>query len=116
MNYANKKIAAPAITAKKTAEIVASVNGLLNKSMIRMERNEVFLNPKIWKDQKYAENWMKCLYIYCVIKKLITKPKKLNFKNIDTDQIIGYAISEKAKVLIVLDDNKVKDAITIVKT
>lgn len=100
MIYANKKVAVKTNTAQQTAQIIANVKDLESKNVIRIENNEVLLYPQIWKDKATALNWIKCLYLYCCIKKKIKDGHPLYFKHIETGQLIGSMNNKKPKVFI----------------
>lgn len=100
MIYANKKVAVKSNLAQQTAQIIANVKELEGKNLIRIEGNEVFLYPQIWKDKATALNWIKCLYLYCCIKKKIKDGNPLYFKHIETEELIGSMTNKKPKVLI----------------
>ncbi len=99
MIYANKKIASSVNLAQQTAKIIANVNALENKNLIRLEEATVYLHISLWTDKKVAVNWIDCLLIYYKVKKQF-KNSTLYFKNIETEELIGTCIHKKAKVLI----------------
>jgi len=98
MIYANKKISSSANLAQQTAKIIANVEALESRNLIRLESNTVFLNISVWTDNKVALNWIDCLFIYYKVKKSF-KNDPLYFKNIETNELIGTYINKKAKVL-----------------
>lgn len=100
MIYAKKKVQHAANTAAQTAKIIANVKELEEKNIIRITDNEVELYPEIWKDKATALNWIKCLYLYCMLKKRFKESDSLFFKNITTGEIIGSYKNKKASVLI----------------
>jgi len=99
MIYANKKIASSANLAQQTAQIIANVNTLQSKDLIKLEELTVYLNVSLWTDKKVATNWIDCLFIYYKVKRQF-KNGTIYFKNIVTDELIGTCIDKKAKVLI----------------
>lgn len=98
MIYANKKIASSVNLAQQTAQIIANVNALESKNLIRLEALTVYLHLSLWPDKKIALNWIDCMLIYYRVKKSF-KGTTLYFKNIETDELIGTCINKKAKVL-----------------
>jgi hypothetical protein len=100
MFYANKKVALKSNTAQQTAQIIANVKELESKNLVRIENNEVLLYPQIWKDKASALNWIKCLYLYCCIKKKIKDGNPLYFKNIETGELIGNMNKKVPKILL----------------
>lgn len=99
MIYANKKIASSANLAQQTAKIIANVNALENKNLIRLEEVTIYLHIGLWTDKKVATNWIDCLLIYYKVKRKF-KGNTLDFKNLETGELIGTCIHKKAKVLI----------------
>lgn len=99
MIYANKKIASSTNLAQQTAKIIAKVNALESKNLIRLEENTVYLSVELWTDMKVAKNWIDCLLIFYKVKRQF-KDNTLYFKNLATDELIGTCIYKKAKVLI----------------
>lgn len=100
MIYAKKKIQNNANLASQTAKIIANVNELEQKNLIRIEGNEVFLYPEIWKDKAMALNWIKCLKLYCMVKKHFKESDTLNFKHFVSGELIGVFKNKKANVSI----------------
>jgi hypothetical protein len=99
MFYANKKHTAPVNSAEQNAKILANVKGLLEKKLIQINGNVVSLYPQLWKDQEKAINWIKCLYIYCHLKKQIKAKEALYFEDINTKQKIGSMINNVPKLI-----------------
>ena len=100
MIYAKKKVQNTANLAAQTAKIIANVKELEEKNIIRISGNEVFLYPEIWKDKATALNWIKCLHLYCMMKKRFKESDALFFKHIETKAPIGAFKNKKATVLI----------------
>lgn len=100
MIFSNKKVAVKGHLAQQTAQIIANVNQLLEKNIIRLEDDTVYLYPKIWKDKTTALNWLSCLHHYYCIKRKFKPSATLYFKDIESDELIGTVINKKAKVLI----------------
>ncbi|MEE1944047.1 hypothetical protein VRU48_02935 [Pedobacter sp. KR3-3] len=100
MIYANKKVAVKTNIAQQTAQIIANVKELEAKNLISFAGNEVSLYPQIWKDKATALNWIKCLYLYCCLKKKIKDGNPLYFKHIETNEPLGSMVNKKPKVLI----------------
>lgn len=99
MIYANKKISSTANLAQQTAQVITTVKALVDKNLIRLTNDTVYLNPQLWKDKKSAENWIDCLGIYYRIK-MQWKHGTLCFKHLETEELIGTLINKKAKVLL----------------
>lgn len=99
MFYANKKTVIGTPQAQLTAKILATVKELLDKEIIAIHANIVSLPPKLWKDEPTALNWIKCLHIYCTIKKHIREKDPLYFNNIHTGERIATMINKKPKLL-----------------
>ena len=100
MNYANKKINQRRNLAQQTAQIITNVAALASKNVIRLAEDTVYLYPQIWKDKTTAINWINCLLHYYLIKRQFKQDTILNFKNIETDELIGSVFHKKVKVLI----------------
>lgn len=100
MIYGKKKVLQATNQAAQTAKIIANVRELEAKNLIRIEGDEVHLYPEIWKDKATALNWMKCLHLYCIMKKHFKESDPLYFKNINTGELIGSSKNKKASVLI----------------
>ncbi|MCX2450634.1 hypothetical protein OQX61_05045 [Pedobacter sp. PLR] len=100
MIYAKKKVLNTANLAAQTAKIIANVKELEEKNVIRIQGNEVFLYPEIWKDKATALNWIKCLHLYCMMKKRFKESDSLFFKHIETEAPLGAFKNKKATVLI----------------
>lgn len=100
MIYAKKKIQQTTHTASQTAKIIANVKALEEKNLLRIEGNDVFVYPEIWKDKATALNWIKCLHVYCIVKKRLGKNESLYFKHFLNGQALGSYQQNKATVLI----------------
>jgi len=100
MIYAKKKIQHASNLAAQTAKIITNVNELEEKNLLRIEGNEVFVYPQIWKDKVTALNWIKCLHLYCMVKKRFKESDTLHFKHFETGELIGSFKHKKASVLI----------------
>lgn len=99
MFYANKKHTAPINSAEQNAKILANVKGLLEKKLIQINGNMISLYPQLWKDKDKAFNWIKCLYIYCNLKKLVKPKEALYFEDINTKQVIGSIVNNVPKLI-----------------
>ncbi len=99
MIYSNKKVQTSANLAAQNAKIIANVNALKEKDLLRIEGNDVFVYPAIWKDQATALNWIKCLHIYCMLKHRFKEKDPLNFKDFTTGKLIGTFKNKKATLL-----------------
>lgn len=99
MIYSNKKVQGAANTAIQNAKIIANVNALMEKNLLRIEGDNVFVYPAIWKDEATALNWIKCLHIYCRLKHRFKEKDPLNFKDYTTEELIGTFKNKKATVL-----------------
>lgn len=100
MIYAKKKVQNNANLAVQTAKIIANVNELEQKNLLRIEANDVYIYPEIWKDKATALNWIKCLHLYCMIKKRFKENDTLNFKHYVSGALIGSFKNKKATVTI----------------
>lgn len=100
MIYAKKKVQHASNLAAQTAKIIANVKELEEKNLLRLEGNEVFVYPQIWKDKATALNWIKCLHLYCMVKKRFKENDKLQFKHFETGELIGSFKNKKATVLV----------------
>jgi hypothetical protein len=100
MIYAKKKVQHASNLAAQTAKIVANVKDLEEKNLLRLEGNEVFVYPQIWKDKATALNWIKCLHLYFMVKKRFKETDTLNFKHFETGELIGSFKNKKAKAFI----------------
>ncbi len=100
MIYAKKKVQQPAHLAAQTAKIIANVKELQEKNLLRIEGNEVYVYPEILKDKPTALNWIKCLHLYCMLKKRFKESDSLFFKNYTTGEQIGVYKNKKASVSI----------------
>nr|WP_121269466.1 hypothetical protein [Pedobacter schmidteae] len=96
MIYAKKKVQNNVNLAAQTAKIIANVNELEQRNLMRIEGNEVYLYPEIWKDKVTALNWIKCLHLYCMVKKRFKESDSLHFKHFSTGEIIGAFKNKKA--------------------
>jgi hypothetical protein len=99
MFYANKKTTVAANQAQQSAKILANVKSLLEKKLITINDKAIFLYPQLWKDAPSAINWMKCLQIYCILKRQIKESDTLNFYDITSQQAIGIIANKKAKLI-----------------
>jgi len=99
MFYANKKTTVTANKAQQTAKILANVKSLLEKKLIEITTETVFLYPQLWKDEASALNWMKCLQIYCVLRKQFKEKDTIHFVNIETKEPIGIITNSNPKLL-----------------
>lgn len=100
MILANKKVNLKGNLAQQTAQIIANVNQLQEKHIVRLEEDTVYLYPKIWKDKATALNWLSCLHHYYCVKRKFKPSAPLNFKDMETEELIGTVVNKKAKVLI----------------
>lgn len=100
MIYAKKKVQHSANLAAQTAKIIANVKELEEKNILRIEGDTVFVHPKIWKDKNTALNWIKCLHLYCMVKKRFKESDTLYFKHYETEELIGSFKNKTPKVLI----------------
>ncbi|MEJ2904508.1 hypothetical protein WAE58_18845 [Pedobacter panaciterrae] len=100
MIYAKKKVQQTAHLAAQTAKIIANVKELQEKNLIRIEGNEVYVYPEILKDKPTALNWIKCLHLYCMLKKRFKESDSLFFKDYTTGEQIGAYKNKKASVTI----------------
>ncbi|SMC69481.1 hypothetical protein [Pedobacter nyackensis] len=99
MIYAKKKVQNNANLAAQTAKIIANVNELEQKNLIRIEGNEIYVYPEIWKDKVTALNWIKCLHLYCMVKKRFKESDTLYFKHYVSGDVVGSFKNKKASVL-----------------
>jgi len=96
MIYAKKKVQKNADLAAQTAKIIANVKEMEQKNVLRIEGQEVFLYPGLWKDRLTALNWMRCLHVYCMAKKGLKERDTLHFKHYETGAMIGSLKNKKA--------------------
>jgi len=99
MIYAKKKVQHSANLAAQTAKIIANVKKLEEKNILRIEGNIVFVYPEIWKDRATALNWVKCLHLYCMVKKGFKESDTLYFKHFETAEDLGAYKNKKASLL-----------------
>lgn len=99
MIYAKKKVQHSANLAAQTAKIIANVKELEEKNILRIEGNVVFVYPEIWKDRTTALNWIKCLHLYCMVKKRFKESDTLYFKHFETAEDLGAYKNKKASLL-----------------
>jgi hypothetical protein len=102
MIYAKKKVAVHQSTAQQNAQIIATVKALQAKNLIQFEKDTVLFYPEIWKDKNSAINWIKCIYIYCCLKKHIKIGMSLDFKNIQNNELVGTMTNGHPKILIAI--------------
>lgn len=100
MIYAHKKVQNPANTASLNAEIIARVQALENRQLLRMEGNQLYLDPALWKNQLLAVNWIRCLQQYSILKLRKKEKDKLEFRDIFTGELIGLSNGKKVQVLL----------------
>jgi hypothetical protein len=100
MNLLKKKKPTPAENIQHVAKITASVKELLKNKVIKIVGNAIYLHPELWYNKSTAEAWIKNLYMYCCLHTNHSKSQPLYFKNIETEEIIGFYQDEKPKVLI----------------
>ena len=105
MIFSNKKVAPIVNSAQQMAKIIANVNQLLEKKIIRLEENTIYLYPTIWKDKPIALNWLSCLHHYYCVKRKLKSSETLYFKDIESDKLLGTVVNKKAKVLIFEESN-----------
>lgn len=102
MSHAKKKVVSPINKAQQTAQIIAQVKVLLAKNLIQFEQDVVLFYPEIWKDEPSAVNWMKCIYLYAKLKKIVGSSSMLYFKNIRNNEIVGTILNNNAKILMII--------------
>lgn len=100
MIYANKKVQNNADQSVQNAKIISNVKELQERNMVRIDGNEVYLEPGLWKNHLLAVNWIQCLHIYCCLKLRFKDKDPLYFKDIHTEEPIGSYQNKKAKVLL----------------
>ncbi|WP_316793415.1 hypothetical protein [Pedobacter frigoris] len=100
MIYAKKKIQNNANLSAQTAKIIANVNELKEKNIVKIEGAEVYVYPEIWKDKATALNWIKCLHLYCMLKHRLKESDTLHFKHYTNGELIGHFKNKKATVLV----------------
>lgn len=103
MIYANKKVNVKANSAQQMALIIANVKELVDKKIIKLTSDTVFLYPQIWKDEATALNWIKCLHHYYCLKRQFKSSATLYFRHLENEELIGSIINKKPKVLIFND-------------
>lgn len=100
MIYAKKKIQNNNNLAAQTAKIITNVTELEQKNLVKIDENVVYVYPEIWKDKVTALNWIKCLHLYCMVKKRFKESDTLYFKHFITGETIGSFKNKKAHVTI----------------
>lgn len=103
MILANKKVNTKGNLAQQTAQIIANVNQLQEKNIIKLEENTVYLYPQILKDKNSALNWLNCLHHYYCVKRKFKPSAALYFKHIESEALIGSVVNKKAKVFLIFD-------------
>lgn len=98
MIYANKKVQNNASQSVQNAKIISNVKELQEKKLVRIEGNEVYLEPGLWKNKLLAINWIQCLHIYCCLKLRFKENDSLYFRDLHTLEQIGSYQQKKAKV------------------
>ena len=100
MIYANKKVQQTANLSAQNGKIISTITALEEKDMVRIQGNEIYLEPSLWKNQLLAVNWIKCAHIYCGLKLRFKEKDPIYFKDIHTGADIGSYQNKKAKVLL----------------
>lgn len=98
MIYANKKVQSNTSQSVQNAKIISNMMELQEKNLVRIEGNQVYLEPGLWKNKLIAMNWITCLHIYCCLKLRFKEKDPLFFIDIHTGQPIGTYQNKKAKV------------------
>lgn len=98
MIYANKKVQNNASQSVQNAKIISNVKELEEKNLVRINGNQVYLEPGLWKNKLLAINWIECLHIYCCLKLRFKEKDPLFFIDIHTQEPIGSYQNKKAKV------------------
>jgi hypothetical protein len=100
MIYANKKVNTKVNLAQQTAQVIATVQALMDKNLIRLSTDTVYLDLQLWKDKNTAANWINCLHLYYCLKRKFKPTLPLYFKNRATDELIGKIDGKKVKLYI----------------
>lgn len=95
MIFAKKKVQHASNLAAKTAKIIANVNELESKNLLKIEGDAVFVYPQIWKDKTTALNWIKCLHLYCMVRKRFKETDTLYIKHYESGELIGAFKNKK---------------------
>jgi len=98
MIYAKKKVQHTSNLAAQTAKIIANVNELESKNLLKIEADTVFVYPQIWKDRTTALNWIKCLHLYCMVRKRFKESDTLYVKHYESGELIGAFKNKKPSV------------------
>lgn len=100
MIYANKKVQESPNQAAQTAKIIDTMLQLQEQEFVRIDGQTVWLRPNLWKNVLLAQNWMKCANIYCNLILKYNKKSPLEFRDIETDAVIGKLNGKQVKVLL----------------
>ena len=95
MIYAKKKVQNNANLAAQRALIIANVNELMAKNLLKIVENEVYVYPEIWKDKAMALNWIKCLQLYFMVKYRFKENDALNFRHYESGELIASFKNKK---------------------
>lgn len=90
MSIFKTKRPTPAENLQHIARITASVAELEKNKTIRIVGNTVYLFRVLWPNKKIALSWIKNLYIVCAATRGHSKEQVLYFKDIETDDILGF--------------------------
>lgn len=98
MIYAKKKVQNNANLAAQRAQIIATVNELMAKNLLKITDGEVYVYPQIWKDKVTALNWIKCLHLYFMVKHRFKETDTLHFRHYESAELVGTFKNKKAFV------------------
>lgn len=100
MIYAKKKIQETPHQAAQNAKVIQTMLQLQEKEWVRITGQTVWLKKDLWKNVLLAQNWMRCAHIYGIL--LLKYPKKspMQFRDIDTDVLIGTLYGKQIQVLL----------------
>lgn len=95
MIYAKKKVQNNANLAAQRAQVIANVNELMARNLLKIVEDEVYVYPEIWKDKASALNWIKCLHLYFMLKRRFKERDILNFKHYESGEMIASFKNKK---------------------
>lgn len=100
MIYANKKVQESPNQAAQHAKIINNMLQLQEKGFVRIDGQTIFLRKALWKNVLTAQNWMKCAQIYCNLILKYNKKAPLEFRDLETELVIGKLNGKQVKVLL----------------
>lgn len=87
----------PSELAVKMARIVDAVEDGINRQVIRVDGNNVYLVSHLMpRDEKSRQIYVKNLFLYTRLKNITKESDPLFIKNIENDQLIAFYKNNKA--------------------